>query len=64
MRAARRAWNVAFRRQPTLVPAINPFARPGLERTEGQNFAANRGQFRAFVAAADRLGIRALARPR
>lgn len=56
MRAARRAWNVAFRRQPTLVPAINPFARPGLERTEGQNFAANREQLRAFVAAADRLG--------
>lgn len=56
MRAARRAWNVAFRRQPTLVPAINPFSKPGLEKTDGGNVAATRDQLTAFVATADALG--------
>lgn len=56
MRAARRAWNVAFRRHPTLVPANNPFARMGLEKTGGNTFAATREHLNAFVAAADGLG--------
>lgn len=56
MRAARRAWNVAFRRHPTLVPANNPFSKMGLEKTGGDTLAATREQLNAFIAAADQLG--------
>jgi len=37
MRAARRAWNVSFRRHPTMVPVTNPFSRMGLEKTGGDD---------------------------
>jgi hypothetical protein len=33
MVACRRAWNVAQRAEPTIVPAINPFSRMGLKAT-------------------------------
>ncbi|MFA5956866.1 hypothetical protein [Hyphomicrobium sp.] len=56
MRAARRAWNVVFRRHPKLVPESNPFSRMGLEKTGGDTSAATREQLNAFVAAADELG--------
>ena len=30
MKACRRAWNVALRRNPAKVPTLNPFAQMGL----------------------------------
>ena len=34
MKTCRRAWNVAFRRNPGKVPALNPFAKMGLHSSD------------------------------
>jgi hypothetical protein len=68
MKSCRRAWNVASRRNPGKVPAVNPFARMGLHRTgdaDGDARGASRlpsqgdrnGLLLAGNRRADRLGM-------
>lgn len=56
MKSCRRAWNVAFRAHPKIVPAHNPFAKMGLENASKPTPTANFDELSAFVAACDRLG--------
>ena len=59
MDVCRRAWGVAYRSFPTIVPAQNPFSKMGLSykplKTRGTFEELN-----SFVAKADELGYRSL----
>ena len=53
MRTMQRAWNVAFRRHPAKVPAINPFARMGLRSSNRETPTATYAELQAFRAKAN-----------
>ena len=56
MKSCRRAWNIAYRQEPTIVPKDNPFSKMGLDETSKPNIAATYEQLKAFVAKADEIG--------
>jgi integrase len=56
MDVCRRAWQIAHRDKPTLVPLENPFARMGLSYRPKVTRAATEGELSSFVAKADELG--------
>lgn len=56
MRAMRRAWNVAARIHPDLVPSPNPFAGVEIASTGRVTHAASLDELEQFSAAANRLG--------
>jgi hypothetical protein len=41
MKSCRRAWNIAQRRKPALVPALNPFAKMGLKSSNRETPTAS-----------------------
>jgi hypothetical protein len=53
MASAQRAWNVARRAHPKIVPAVNPFERMGREHSDRTTPAATFDQLTRFVAACD-----------
>jgi hypothetical protein len=56
MDVCRRAWRIAHRDKPTIVPFENPFARMELAYEPKETRAATYEELRAFVSAADALG--------
>jgi hypothetical protein len=58
MDVCRRAWQIAHRDKPTVVPFENPFARMGLSYRPKVTRAATYGELTSFVAKADDLGHR------
>jgi hypothetical protein len=61
MKTCRRAWNVASRRNPGKVPAVNPFARMGLQASSRETPTANFAELQAFRAKAIEMGLPSLA---
>jgi hypothetical protein len=61
MRSCRRAWNVARRAKPELVPAANPFSRMGLEDRYEETTPATFEQYQMFRKAAVENGRKSLA---
>lgn len=61
MKACRRAWNVAFRRNPSKVPHINPFAHMGLLSSDRETPTATYTELQVFRAKAKDLGLASLA---
>jgi hypothetical protein len=61
MKTCRRAWNVAARRNPGKVPAVNPFAKMGLKSSERETPTATFGELQAFRAKAIEAGLPSLA---
>jgi hypothetical protein len=62
MKSCRRAWNVAMRRNPGKVPAVNPFAQMGLESSaSAETSTATFAELQAFRAKAIELGHPSLA---
>jgi hypothetical protein len=61
MRSCRRAWNVAFRRNPGKVPLVNPFARMGLKSSGRVTPTATYAELTVFRAKAIELGHPSLA---
>ncbi len=61
MKACRRAWNVAFRRNPTKVPHINPFAHMGLQSSDRETPTATYAELQAFRTKAIETGHPSLA---
>jgi hypothetical protein len=53
MTVCKRAWDVAHRAHPTVVPATNPFKGLEIEYEPKQNRSATLAELDAFVAAAD-----------
>ncbi|QCI68856.1 hypothetical protein [Phreatobacter stygius] len=53
MRTCRRAWNVAHRCEPSVVPKANPFAKMGLKDVYDETTPATYEQLLAFMATAD-----------
>ena len=60
MDVCRRAWGVAFRSFPTIVPAQNPFSKMGLSYKPLKTRAATLEELNSFVAKADELGYRSV----
>ena len=60
MDVCRRAWGVAYRSFPTIVPAQNPFSKMGLSYKPLKTRAATLEELNSFVARADELGYRSL----
>jgi hypothetical protein len=60
MKSCRRAWNVAYRRHPKIVPAANPFSRMGLKASKRVTPTATYAELFAAVAKADALGLSSL----
>jgi hypothetical protein len=60
MDVCRRAWAVAYRDKPTIVPAENPFARMELSYRPNVTRAATYEELIAFVQKADALGYRSI----
>lgn len=56
MRAMRRAWNVAARLHPAIVPALNPFAGVEIASTGRTTHAATLDELERFCAAANQMG--------
>jgi hypothetical protein len=56
MKTCRRAWNVAFRRNPGKVPALNPFAKMGLHSSDRETPTATYAELQAFRAKAIEMG--------
>src|SRR5262249_878407 len=52
MKTCRRAWNVASRRNPGKVPAVNPFARMGLQSSDRETPTATYAELQSFRATA------------
>ena len=48
MKTCRRAWNVAARRHPGKVPAVNPFAQMGLQSSDRETPTATYDELQAF----------------
>jgi hypothetical protein len=61
MKSCRRAWNVASRRNPGKVPAVNPFARMGLQSSDRETPTATLAELHAFRAKAIEMGFSSLA---
>jgi hypothetical protein len=61
MKSCRRAWNVAVRRNPGKVPAVNPFARMGLQSSDRETPTATYTELQAFRAKAVEMGLPSLA---
>jgi hypothetical protein len=61
MKTCRRAWNVAARRHPALIPPINPFARMGLKSSGRETPTATFAELQAFRAKAVEMGFPSLA---
>jgi len=61
MKSCRRAWNIAFRRQPQKVPTLNPFAGMGLESYNRETPTATYDELMSFRAKAREMGYRSLA---
>jgi hypothetical protein len=61
MKTCRRAWNVAFRRNPRKVPTVNPFAEMGLESYNRETPTATFSELEIFRAKACELGYPSLA---
>jgi hypothetical protein len=61
MKSCRRAWNVAARRNPGKVPAVNPFARMGLQSSDRETPTASFAELQAFHAKAIEMGLSSLA---
>ena len=60
MDVCRRAWGVAYRSFPTIVPAQNPFSKMGLSYKPLKTRAATLEELNSFVAKADELGYRSV----
>lgn len=60
MKSCRRAWNVALRQKPKVVPALNPFSKMGLVASDGMVTEAHYPELLEVVAACDRLGMPSL----
>ena len=60
MKSCRRAWNVASRRNPGKLPAVNPFSRMGLKSSEQETPTATFDELRAFRAKAVEKGFPSL----
>jgi len=56
MRVCQRAWNVAWRDKPGVVPAINPFAKMDLEYEAKLTRPVSHAELVKFVEAADKVG--------
>jgi hypothetical protein len=56
MRVCQRAWNIAYRDRPDVVPHANPFAKMGLSYKPKTTRAVTFGELTRFVAAADAAG--------
>jgi hypothetical protein len=56
MASAQRAWNVARRMHPKIVPAVNPFGSMEREYSDQNTAAASLDQLKSFVAACDTAG--------
>jgi hypothetical protein len=61
MKSCRRAWNVAARRNPGKVPAVNPFARMGLKSSNRETPTATYEELKAFRIKATEMGLLSLA---
>ena len=61
MKTCRRAWNIAARRNPGKVPALNPFAQMGLRSSDRETPTATYTELQAFRAKAIELGYPSLA---
>jgi hypothetical protein len=61
MKSCRRAWNVAYRLHPNEIPAVNPFARMGLQGSSNLVPEATYQDLIAAVAQADKDGMPSLA---
>lgn len=61
MKSCRRAWKVAHRRNPTKVPAINPFSQMGLEAYNHETPTATYDELKVFRAKAKEMGFPSLA---
>jgi hypothetical protein len=61
MKSCRRAWNVAARRKPALVPSNNPFAKMGLKSSNRETPTATYAELHAFRVKAIELGYPSLA---
>jgi hypothetical protein len=61
MKSCRRAWNVALRRHPKKVPALNPFSKMGLESSKRETPTATYAEVESFRSKAGELGLSSLA---
>ena len=61
MKTCRRAWNIAARRNPGKLPAVNPFAQMGLVSSSRETPTATFDELAAFRAKAVELGFTSLA---
>jgi len=61
MKTCRRAWNIAARRNPGKVPAVNPFARMGLQSSDRETPTATYTELQAFRTRAVEMGLPSLA---
>jgi len=61
MKSCRRAWNIASRRNPGKVPAVNPFAAMGLLSSNRETPTSTHIELQAFRAKAIELGLPSLA---
>lgn len=61
MKTCRRAWNVAARRNPGKLPALNPFSQMGLEGSDRETPTATYAELQAFRAKAIEMGLPSLA---
>lgn len=61
MRSCRRAWNVVYRAHPKKVPALNPFAKMGLNSEQQETPEATFEELQTFINHADRNGRSSLA---
>jgi hypothetical protein len=61
MKSCRRAWNVAARRNPGMLPLVNPFAKMGLRSSDRQTPTATYDELQAFRAQAIEMGYPSLA---
>ncbi|MGE3626123.1 MAG: tyrosine-type recombinase/integrase [Hyphomicrobiales bacterium] len=60
MDVCRRAWNVAYRNHPNLVPYANPFTKMGIRYKPSKTRAATHTELMTFVAKADEMGYPSL----
>lgn len=61
MKSCRRAWFVAQRRNPKIVPAANPFSKMGLKEEHETTPTATYEEYRAFIAYCDKVGSHSIA---
>jgi hypothetical protein len=60
MKSCRRAWNIAHRRYPRIVPSANPFAKMGLQAPSRVTPTASYADLVAIVATLDEMGAPSL----